>query len=99
MVKLLEEFGVGCSIIAVGFLEAIAVSWFYGNDGIVKSCTFLKWKLVNCFVLFLSGISRFSSDIQAMLGKAPGLFWRVCWVAISPAFLAVRYLRCLYHRH
>uniref|UniRef100_A0A8C6W145 Transporter n=1 Tax=Nothobranchius furzeri TaxID=105023 RepID=A0A8C6W145_NOTFU len=57
--------GLGCSIIAVGFLEAIAVSWFYG-------------------------IKRFSSDVQAMLGKAPGLFWRVCWVAISPAFLAVR---------
>lgn len=31
MVKLLEEFGVGCSIIALGFLEAIAVSWFYGK--------------------------------------------------------------------
>ncbi|XP_029365793.1 solute carrier family 6 member 4b [Echeneis naucrates] len=63
VVKLLEEFGVGCSIIAVGFLEAIAVSWFYG-------------------------IKRFSNDVQAMLGKAPGLFWKVCWVAISPAFLA-----------
>uniref|UniRef100_A0A8C7XBH5 Solute carrier family 6 member 4b n=1 Tax=Oryzias sinensis TaxID=183150 RepID=A0A8C7XBH5_9TELE len=63
VVKLLEEFGVGCSIIAVGFLEAIAVSWFYG-------------------------INRFSNDVQAMLGKAPGLFWRVCWVGISPAFLA-----------
>ncbi|XP_047237381.1 solute carrier family 6 member 4b [Girardinichthys multiradiatus] len=63
VVKLLEEFGVGCSIIAVGFLEAIAVSWFYG-------------------------IKRFSNDVQAMLGQAPGLFWRVCWVAISPAFLA-----------
>ncbi|XP_020791109.1 solute carrier family 6 member 4b [Boleophthalmus pectinirostris] len=63
VVKLLEEFGVGCSIIAVGFLEAIAVSWFYG-------------------------IQRFSSDVQAMLGTAPGLFWKVCWVAISPAFLA-----------
>ncbi|TNM89585.1 solute carrier family 6 member 4b [Takifugu rubripes] len=63
VVKLLEEFGVGCSIIVLGFLEAIAVSWFYG-------------------------INRFSNDIQAMLGKAPGLFWRVCWVAISPAFLA-----------
>uniref|UniRef100_A0A4W6GCB5 Transporter n=1 Tax=Lates calcarifer TaxID=8187 RepID=A0A4W6GCB5_LATCA len=59
----LYEFGVGCSIIAVGFLEAIAVSWFYG-------------------------IKRFSNDVQAMLGKAPGLFWKVCWVAISPAFLA-----------
>lgn len=31
MVRLLEEFGVGSSIIAVGFLEAIAVSWFYGK--------------------------------------------------------------------
>lgn len=31
VVKLLEEFGVGSSIIAVGFLEAIAVSWFYGK--------------------------------------------------------------------
>lgn len=41
-------------------------------------------------ILLLSGINRFSSDVQAMLGKAPGLFWRVCWVAISPAFLAVR---------
>uniref|UniRef100_A0AAY4BIA7 Transporter n=1 Tax=Denticeps clupeoides TaxID=299321 RepID=A0AAY4BIA7_9TELE len=63
VVKLLEEFGVGCSIIAVGFLEAIAVSWFYG-------------------------IRRFSNDIKAMLGYTPGLFWKVCWVAISPAFLA-----------
>lgn len=33
VVKLLEEFGVGSSIIAVGFLEAIAVSWFYGKNG------------------------------------------------------------------
>lgn len=32
-----------------------------------------------------------------MLGKAPGLFWRVCWVAISPAFLAVRCVK--YYTH
>lgn len=31
VVKLLEEFGVGSSIIAIVFLEATAVSWFYGN--------------------------------------------------------------------
>ncbi|KAJ3604063.1 hypothetical protein NHX12_028804 [Muraenolepis orangiensis] len=63
VVKLLEEFGVGSSIIVVGFLEAIAVSWFYG-------------------------VNRFSNDIKAMLGSAPGIFWKVCWVVISPAFLA-----------
>ncbi|XP_005999512.1 solute carrier family 6 member 4b [Latimeria chalumnae] len=63
VVKLLEEFGAGCSMIAVVFLEAIAVSWFYG-------------------------IQRFCNDIKAMLGFSPGIFWKVCWVAISPAFLA-----------
>nr|XP_009683086.1 PREDICTED: sodium-dependent serotonin transporter-like [Struthio camelus australis] len=32
VVKLLEEFGAGCSILAVVLLEAIAVSWFYGKE-------------------------------------------------------------------
>ncbi|XP_056275999.1 solute carrier family 6 member 4b [Pseudoliparis swirei] len=63
VVKLLEEFGVGCPIIIVCFIEVIAVSWFYG-------------------------IKQFSRDVESMLGRAPGLFWKVCWVAISPAFLA-----------
>ncbi|XP_042661616.1 sodium-dependent serotonin transporter-like isoform X2 [Tyto alba] len=63
VVKLLEEFGAGCSILAVVLLETIAVSWFYG-------------------------IQRFSHDLKAMLGFPPGLFWKVCWVAISPALLA-----------
>lgn len=31
VVKLLEEFGAGCSILAVVLLETIAVSWFYGE--------------------------------------------------------------------
>ncbi|XP_056360581.1 sodium-dependent serotonin transporter-like [Oenanthe melanoleuca] len=63
VVKLLEEFGAGCSILAVVLLETIAVSWFYG-------------------------IQRFSHDVKAMLGFTPGLFWKLCWVAISPALLA-----------
>uniref|UniRef100_A0A8C2T817 Transporter n=1 Tax=Coturnix japonica TaxID=93934 RepID=A0A8C2T817_COTJA len=63
VVKLLEEFGAGCSILAVVLLETIAVSWFYG-------------------------IQRFSHDVKAMLGFTPGLFWKVCWVAISPTLLA-----------
>lgn len=41
VVKLLEEFGVGSSIIAVGFLEVIAVSWFYGKQEINVDWQFL----------------------------------------------------------
>lgn len=44
MVKLLEEFGVGSSIIAVGFLEAIAVSWFYGKANNRQYTTVLSFK-------------------------------------------------------
>ncbi|XP_027718119.1 sodium-dependent serotonin transporter-like [Vombatus ursinus] len=63
VIKLLEEFGANCSILAVVFLEAITVSWFYG-------------------------IQQFCHDVKVMLGFSPGLFWKICWVAISPAFLA-----------
>lgn len=27
--------------------------------------------------------------MKAMLGFTPGMFWKLCWVAISPALLAV----------
>uniref|UniRef100_A0A8K9VDW4 Transporter n=1 Tax=Oncorhynchus mykiss TaxID=8022 RepID=A0A8K9VDW4_ONCMY len=33
------------------------------------------------------GTSRFCADVHMMLGFSPGLFWRVCWVAICPIFL------------
>uniref|UniRef100_A0A674GYH6 Transporter n=1 Tax=Taeniopygia guttata TaxID=59729 RepID=A0A674GYH6_TAEGU len=33
------------------------------------------------------GKRRFCNDVKEMLGSAPGWYWRVCWVAISPLFL------------
>ncbi|XP_015746375.1 sodium-dependent serotonin transporter-like [Python bivittatus] len=63
IVKLLEEFGAGCSILAVVLLEAIAVSWFYG-------------------------MQQFCSDVKAMLGFGPGMYWQMCWRVVSPATLA-----------
>ncbi|XP_069767133.1 sodium-dependent serotonin transporter-like isoform X2 [Narcine bancroftii] len=62
VVKFFEEYATGAAIIAVVFLEAIAVSWFYG-------------------------MKRFCRAVQKMLGFSPGLFWQICWVAISPFFL------------
>lgn len=37
-----------------------------------------------------AGVDRFSSDIQQMMGFKPGLYWRLCWKFVSPAFLLVR---------
>lgn len=33
------------------------------------------------------GVSRFSDDIKEMIGKRPGLYWRLCWKFVSPCFL------------
>ncbi|XP_041350515.1 sodium-dependent serotonin transporter-like [Gigantopelta aegis] len=45
-----------------------------------------------CFVEVVAvnwvyGFDKFSSDIKAMLGYAPGVFIRVCWVVICPLAL------------
>lgn len=40
-------------------------------------------------ICWLYGTDRFSRDIEQMIGKRPGLFWRICWKYISPVFLLV----------
>ncbi|XP_060700115.1 solute carrier family 6 member 4b [Hemiscyllium ocellatum] len=52
------------------------------------SCLIAVVLLESIAVSWFYGVQRFCSDIQTMLGLSPGLFWRVCWVGISPAFLA-----------
>ncbi|XP_063061861.1 solute carrier family 6 member 4a isoform X2 [Engraulis encrasicolus] len=55
----------------------------YATGPAVITIVFLEVIAVSWFY----GTSRFCSDVQLMLGFAPGLFWRVCWVAICPCFL------------
>nr|XP_056718357.1 sodium-dependent noradrenaline transporter [Euleptes europaea] len=38
-------------------------------------------------VAWFYGVDRFSDDIQQMMGFKPGLYWRLCWKFVSPAFL------------
>lgn len=77
VVKLLEEFGVGCSIIAVGFLEAIAVSWFYGDLEISTDHTVLRqqWPAPSLQEAHVSCCcSQVSTDLAAM--------FRPCWAKL-----------------
>lgn len=41
-------------------------------------------------VCWIYGTENFARDIEQMIGKRPGLFWRICWKYISPVFLLVR---------
>uniref|UniRef100_A0A8B9HS19 Solute carrier family 6 member 4 n=1 Tax=Astyanax mexicanus TaxID=7994 RepID=A0A8B9HS19_ASTMX len=55
----------------------------YATGPAVITVVFLEVIAVSWFY----GTKRFCSDVQLMLGFSPGLFWRVCWVAICPCFL------------
>lgn len=37
----------------------------------------------------VSGVDRFSDDIEEMIGQRPGWYWRLCWKFVSPCFLLV----------
>ncbi|XP_056154175.1 sodium-dependent neutral amino acid transporter B(0)AT3-like isoform X2 [Lampris incognitus] len=43
-------------------------------------------------VIYLYGLTRFSEDIHFMTGRRPNIFWRVCWLAISPLMLLVVFI-------
>ncbi|XP_021941759.1 sodium-dependent dopamine transporter [Zootermopsis nevadensis] len=38
-------------------------------------------------VSWIYGTQRFCDDIRDMIGFSPGLYWRVCWRFLAPAFL------------
>ncbi|ELT92925.1 hypothetical protein CAPTEDRAFT_144422 [Capitella teleta] len=38
-------------------------------------------------ISWLYGVNRFAEDIEAMLGFKPGIYWRLCWKFIGPAFI------------
>ncbi|XP_058263587.1 inactive sodium-dependent neutral amino acid transporter B(0)AT3 isoform X2 [Hemibagrus wyckioides] len=40
-------------------------------------------------VVVFYGMGRFSEDIEFMTGRKPNIFWRVCWMGISPVMLLV----------
>ena len=45
------------------------------------------------------GFRQFGSDIDMMIGHRPNCYWVVCWVALTPLVVTVRYVRCLLILH
>lgn len=40
-------------------------------------------------VFWIYGLRRFLDDVEFMTGTRPGVYWRVCWVAITPILMIV----------
>ncbi|XP_010777892.1 inactive sodium-dependent neutral amino acid transporter B(0)AT3 [Notothenia coriiceps] len=64
--------------------------WFEIFNGYVGSLPLLIVALFEIIgVIYVYGMNRFSEDIYFMTGKKPNIFWKACWMVISPLMLLV----------
>ncbi|XP_012252429.2 sodium-dependent nutrient amino acid transporter 1-like [Athalia rosae] len=40
-------------------------------------------------IFWIYGLRRFLDDVEFMTGVRPGLYWRLCWVAVTPILMIV----------
>lgn len=38
---------------------------------------------------YIYGYERFSDDIKMMLGVKPNIYWKICWLGVSPLVVSV----------
>lgn len=92
---------VKCWKIALGIsLVGIAIGSIYTTPGGQFLINFLDFYGASFVALILAivelitvswvyGVDRFCKDIEFMLGRKTGLYWRVCWAFITPAIMIV----------
>ena len=51
--------------------------------------TFFVLVLINIFYVF-TGFENFWSDIVMMIGERPKIYWKACWLFLSPLAISVR---------
>uniref|UniRef100_A0A3Q4HZ51 Transporter n=1 Tax=Neolamprologus brichardi TaxID=32507 RepID=A0A3Q4HZ51_NEOBR len=92
-----KELSSGTSIIClIAFLVALLFSLSSGNywvevfNGYVGSVPLLIIALFEIIgVIYFRGMKTFSDDIYIMTGRRPNIFWKACWMVISPLLLLV----------
>lgn len=77
-----------CFLVALLFTLGSGNYWLEVFNAYVGSVPLLIvafFELVG--VIYVHGMKRFSDDILFMTGKRPNIFWRMCWMVISPGLL------------
>lgn len=77
-----------CFLVALIFTMGSGNYWLEVFNAYVGSVPLLIVAFFEIIgVIYVRGMKRFSDDILFMTGKRPNIFWKVCWLVISPAML------------
>ncbi|XP_069136262.1 sodium-dependent serotonin transporter-like [Argopecten irradians] len=87
------------SLVIYCFLGAISTTT-YGGQFVINLLDRHAAPISLIFICFCEaiavswfyGVQRFSNDIKSMVGFEPGIFWKVCWVAICPISLLLLFV-------
>lgn len=44
---------------------------------------------IKIFDIYISGVDRICRDAEFMIGRNPGIYWRLCWGILTPAVMTV----------
>jgi solute carrier family 6 (neurotransmitter transporter, glycine) member 5/9 len=64
---------------------------FYGGSFIALILAIIELVTVG----WIYGVDRFCKDIEFMLGRKTGLYWRICWGFITPAMMTFIFIYVL----
>uniref|UniRef100_UPI003AB09141 sodium-dependent neutral amino acid transporter B(0)AT3-like n=1 Tax=Centroberyx gerrardi TaxID=166262 RepID=UPI003AB09141 len=82
-----------CFLVSLIFTLGSGNYWLEVFNSYVGSVPFLVIAFFEVVgVVYVYGLRRFSEDIHFMTGRKPNIFWKVCWVFISPLMLLVVFL-------
>ncbi|VDM56244.1 unnamed protein product [Angiostrongylus costaricensis] len=84
-------YGTTWGLLIAVFCEVMVVSYIYGmsipNEYIQNRASSLS----------NPGIRQFVCDLDEMLRFKPGIYWRICWMILAPAFLLMMILSSFIH--
>ncbi|XP_012271680.1 sodium-dependent nutrient amino acid transporter 1 [Orussus abietinus] len=50
-------------------------------------------------IIWIYGLENFLDDVEFMLGRRPGIYWRLCWGLVTPLLLGVIFIYTLVDLH
>ncbi|OWF44595.1 sodium-dependent proline transporter-like [Mizuhopecten yessoensis] len=75
-----------CFLLGLPITTSGGMYWLQLLDHYVGSWSLLVIGLTELMVInLIYGINRFLSDIEVMQGYRPSIWWKICWLGISPA--------------
>lgn len=98
--NLVDYYGTSFVVFFVASFEITAIMWVYGLYSCLFYYIYIFFFVfrINCYfylhlkvkrsIIFLqTGIENFLNDVEFMLDRKTGSYWRICWFLVTPLIL------------